>query len=143
MTAQKPMSNMSRTVTALLASVLLAIFVLALAALGSSHGSDSRFPDLIMQFFFTPFSSRYFAGNLVADAVPLMIAGLGILIAFKSRNFNLGGEGQLYAGALAATVVALACQDHVSPASSASVAGMSIAAGILTGALLGAFSGVL
>ena len=41
-------------------------------------------------------------------AVPLVFTGLGIAVAFKSSVFNLGGEGQIYAGGLAATIVCLA-----------------------------------
>jgi simple sugar transport system permease protein len=41
-------------------------------------------------------------------AVPLVFTGLGMAIAFKSSVFNLGGEGQIYVGGLATTVVCLA-----------------------------------
>lgn len=41
-------------------------------------------------------------------AVPLMLAGLGIAVAFQTGFFNLGAEGQLYMGALTATVIVLA-----------------------------------
>ena len=41
-------------------------------------------------------------------ATPLILAGLAISITFKAQVFNLGVDGQLYMGAAAATVVALA-----------------------------------
>jgi len=44
----------------------------------------------------------------VATATPLLFVGLGICIAFRSRVINIGGEGQLVMGALAATAVAVA-----------------------------------
>ena len=40
-------------------------------------------------------------------AIPLMLAGLGLGMAFRMRLWNIGGEGQLYMGASAATGVAL------------------------------------
>jgi ABC-type uncharacterized transport system permease subunit len=40
-------------------------------------------------------------------AVPLIILGLGIALAFRAGVFNIGAEGQLYAGAIAATWVGL------------------------------------
>lgn len=40
-------------------------------------------------------------GTLI-KSVPLMITGLSVAIAFRCGLFNIGGEGQLYAGALAA-----------------------------------------
>lgn len=140
MTNAKPLSSLSRTLFALLASVLLALIILALSATSAPSGRQAGFFEMVSQFFVTPFSNRYVAGNLIADSVPLMIAGLGILIAFSSRNFNLGGEGQIYSGALAAVSVALAIQEHASPAA---VWILGAGAGLLTGAILGGFSGML
>jgi ABC-type uncharacterized transport system permease subunit len=40
-------------------------------------------------------------------AVPLIIIGLGIALAFRSGALNIGAEGQFYAGAIAATWVGL------------------------------------
>ena len=41
-------------------------------------------------------------------AVPLMLTGCGVAIAFRAGVFNIGAEGQLLAGAAAAATVALA-----------------------------------
>jgi simple sugar transport system permease protein len=38
---------------------------------------------------------------------PLLLAGLGVAISFRAGVFNIGAEGQLYLGAIGATVVAL------------------------------------
>lgn len=38
-------------------------------------------------------------------AVPLIILGLGVALAFRAGAFNIGAEGQFYAGAIAATWV--------------------------------------
>lgn len=94
----------------------------------------------LVQFFLKPFSSRLAFGTMLQGAVPLMIAGIGVLLAFKSSNFNLGGEGQIYAGALAACVTGLALQDATAPLVAVLA---SIAAGMLTGALLASISGLL
>jgi simple sugar transport system permease protein len=40
-------------------------------------------------------------------AVPLTVIGLGIAVAFRAGAFNIGAEGQFYAGAIAATAVGL------------------------------------
>lgn len=40
-------------------------------------------------------------------AIPLLVTGLGIGIAFKMRFWNIGGEGQIIMGALAASYFAL------------------------------------
>lgn len=44
-------------------------------------------------------------------AIPLVITSLGILIAFKMKFWNIGGEGQITMGAFAATFVALEFPD--------------------------------
>lgn len=43
----------------------------------------------------------------IIKAIPLIIASLGILVAFKMRFWNIGGEGQIMMGAFAASFVAL------------------------------------
>ncbi len=40
-------------------------------------------------------------------AIPLIVTTLGIIIAFKMKFWNIGGEGQIMMGALAASFVAL------------------------------------
>jgi general nucleoside transport system permease protein len=47
----------------------------------------------------------------LAKATPLMLVGLGVTIAFRARVINIGGEGQLIVGALAATAFALTLQE--------------------------------
>jgi simple sugar transport system permease protein len=46
--------------------------------------------------------------NTVFTATPLICAGLGVALAFRSGLFNIGGEGQVVAGALAAGYVGFA-----------------------------------
>ncbi len=94
----------------------------------------------LAQFFIAPFSNRYFFGNFLADAVPLTIAGLGVLIAFRSKNFNLGGEGQLYSGALVAGILALRLGSGTNPLA---LWIMVSIAGALVGAFIAAISGAL
>ncbi len=43
----------------------------------------------------------------VIKSIPLIITSLGILVAFKMKFWNIGGEGQIIMGAFAATYVAL------------------------------------
>ena len=40
-------------------------------------------------------------------AIPLSVIGLGVALAFRAGALNIGGEGQFYAGAIAATWVGL------------------------------------
>lgn len=43
----------------------------------------------------------------IIKAIPLVITSLGILVAFKMKFWNIGGEGQIVMGAMAASFVAL------------------------------------
>jgi general nucleoside transport system permease protein len=50
--------------------------------------------------------SAFFSGTLVR-AIPLALIGVGVSLAFRAGVFNIGGEGQLLLGAIAATIVGL------------------------------------
>jgi len=50
----------------------------------------------------------------IIKAIPLIITSLGILVAFKMKFWNIGGEGQIIMGAFAATYVALNFSDDFS-----------------------------
>ncbi|MBL8057514.1 MAG: ABC transporter permease [Anaerolineales bacterium] len=47
----------------------------------------------------------------VVKATPLLLVGLGIVIAFRASVINIGAEGQIMVGALASTWFALAFRD--------------------------------
>lgn len=48
-------------------------------------------------------------------ATPLLFTGLGVAVAFRMRVWNIGGEGQLYMGAVGAAGVGLALGDWPQP----------------------------
>ena len=51
------------------------------------------------------FGSVFAWSETLTRAVPLILTGLAAAVAFRARLFNIGAEGQLYAGALAAVAV--------------------------------------
>ncbi len=53
----------------------------------------------------------YGFANTLTKTSPLLLASLGILIALKGGQFNIGGEGQIYLGALGSTLVGLFIKD--------------------------------
>ena len=75
----------------------------------------------------------------LVTATPLLLVGLGITIAFRGGVINIGGEGQLIVGALAAAALALAF-----PAWPGVVLlPLSLLAGVAGGAAWGGVPGVL
>jgi simple sugar transport system permease protein len=51
------------------------------------------------------FGSRFALTETLTRATPLIFTGLAVAVAFRARLFNIGAEGQFYAGALAAVAV--------------------------------------
>ena len=51
------------------------------------------------------FGSVFAITETLTRATPLIFTGLAAAVAFRARLFNIGAEGQLYAGALAAVAV--------------------------------------
>lgn len=76
-------------------------------------------------------------GESLTRAVPLMLVGLAVVIPLKAGLWNIGGEGQLHVGALAAFLVANAI---VAPGVSII---LMIVVGFLVGGLIGAVAGIL
>jgi simple sugar transport system permease protein len=90
---------------ALILIISLALVVILAFLFSKDPGRTLRF------FFLGPLQNPYQFGNMLNGAVPLIFGGLGVSIAMKANNFNLGGEGQVYAGAFVTTVTALALRN--------------------------------
>lgn len=75
----------------------------------------------------------------LAKATPLLLVGLGIVIAFRAGVINIGGEGQLLVGALAATAFSLGFRQWPGWA----LLPLTLVAGTLAGAAWGAVPGAL
>ena len=59
------------------------------------------------ELFKGAFGSTYSLGEILVRATPLGFTGLAFAVASRGGLTNIGAEGQLYAGALGATLVAL------------------------------------
>ncbi len=79
-----------------------------------------------------------FAETMV-KASPLMLAGLGIAVAFRARFWNIGAEGQIYAGGILAAVVGI----YLTGLSPVVHLPLTLLAGIAGGALYGLIPGFL
>jgi simple sugar transport system permease protein len=60
--------------------------------------------------FHESLTTYYGFGNTLTKMTPLLLVSLGVLVAFRARQFNLGGEGQIYMGGLGSVLVGLYLQ---------------------------------
>lgn len=91
----------------LLVSLLLAMLTIAVIfyALGVN-------PLIAFQRIFRGgFGSVYGLQETLTKSIPLILAGVGLTLAFKGRMYNIGAEGQLLMGAIFATGAARAFSD--------------------------------
>lgn len=85
-------------------------------------------------FFLSPFARPAVLANLIEQAAAPCLCALGIALVFRSGDFNLGGEGQAYAGGTAAVLFLLALPALPGP--------VGLAGGLLAGAAAGAAVGL-
>jgi simple sugar transport system permease protein len=91
------------------------------------------------RLFDAAFLARGALSETVVSATPLAFTGLAAAVAFRMKLFNIGGEGQLYAGAITGATVGLLLAGAPSPV----VIGAMMVAGAAGGALLAAIPGIL
>lgn len=112
-------------------SVVLALGSGAIFLLATNHDPVK----IYLTMWEGAFGSKYGVSETIVKAIPLMLSGLGVAIAFRMLLWNIGAEGQLYMGAFAASWVALSFPD--APAS------ILLPAMFLAGFLAGALWGLL
>lgn len=82
--------------------------------------------------------STYGINETIVKTIPLLLATLGICIAFKMKLWNIGAEGQIYVGGIAASWIALSL-GHLP---SFVLIPMMVVAGFIGGALWGCIPGI-
>jgi len=117
------------------------VAIVAALLLGGVFMAISGVPPLMgyQALFRGAFGGPARIGVSITKATPLILAGLGVALPLRCGLVNLGGEGQVYIGALTATLAALGLRGlpwavHLP---------MVVAAGFLGGALWGAIPGLL
>ncbi len=84
-------------------AVALLLAMLAIAVIFQALGVN---PWVAFQRIFRGgFGSVYGLQETLTKSIPLILAGVGLTLAFKGRMYNIGAEGQLLIGAVCATGV--------------------------------------
>lgn len=82
-----------------------------------------------------------FTSATLVRAIPLMLTGVAVAVAFRAGVFNIGAEGQLLAGAASATAIALAAPLARGPA--VMVVALALLAAAAAGAAWAAIAAIL
>ena len=80
-------------------------------------------------------------GNMLFRAMPLVMTGLSVAVAYKTGLFNIGAPGQYLMGTLASLMIALGIPSEIVPAGLIWV--LAFLGGCLAGALWGCIPGLL
>ncbi len=124
----------------LLATIIAVLFALLLGAIPLALFGISPLV-AYRQMFTIAFAESYSISDTLVKATPLILAGLGVAVAFRMKLWNIGAEGQLFMGAWAAAGVALFLLPENTPRPLMLLA-MGVA-GFVAGGLWGAIPGIL
>lgn len=94
-------------------------------------------------FFQAVFGSWAVFSDTMVKATPLIMIGVACAIAFKMRLWNIGAEGQFYAGAFGASLVVLVPIVPLETTPKFIVIGLMMLLGMLAGAVWGFIPGYL
>lgn len=80
-------------------AAILITFLLATMLIAASGANPL---DVFYEMLIRPFTRRTSRLEVLVRATPLLLTGVSVAIAFRAGYYNIGAEGQLYAGAMAA-----------------------------------------
>jgi general nucleoside transport system permease protein len=98
-----PSSRPSVAFAARVAAVLLALLTAALVLAFSGHNPLSLASEVMTSSLMDPFGLQ----DLGVLVIPLLLTGLSVAVGQQIGAWNIGAEGQFYAGAFAATAIGL------------------------------------
>jgi general nucleoside transport system permease protein len=86
-------------------------------------------------YFIEPLTQVWSAEQLLVKAAPLVLIGAGLSVAYLANVWNIGAEGQLTAGAIAAGFVPVYFPDFQSPLTLILMIGLGTLGGMAWGAI--------
>jgi general nucleoside transport system permease protein len=100
---QRPEPSATMRIAAPIAATTLTLVVGAVLFAGLGHDAFAT----LHAFFIAPLNSLNGLSELLLKASPLILIACGLAVGFRANVWNIGAEGQLIIGAVAATGVAL------------------------------------
>lgn len=126
----EPRTGASRWLPVLAPACAFVATLAAAAALIAVAGASV--PRGFAVMFSGALGSGFALNEMLTRATPLILTGLAAAIAFRARLWNIGAEGQLYMGAVAATVLGTGALDLPAPL----LIPLLVVAGALAGAAM-------
>ncbi|WP_067333401.1 ABC transporter permease [Stappia indica] len=122
------------TAMALLSPVIaLALTLVSGAILFAALGQNPA--EALYVFFIEPLTASWSLQELVVKATPLILIGVGLAVCYLSNTWNIGGEGQFTAGALAGSILPILFPDFQTPLTLPLMLLMGIAGGMAWAAI--------
>lgn len=86
-------------ILAIAAALLVGAGLIAIAGVSPLKAYSVLFSEALANY--------YGLGNTLTKMAPLLLTSLGVLVALKAGQFNIGGEGQIYMGGLGSALIGL------------------------------------
>ncbi|MDJ0732629.1 MAG: ABC transporter permease [Nostocaceae cyanobacterium] len=127
----QPLLPILSPIIAIVSALIIGAILIILAGANPITAYTALFQESLFSYFGF--------GNTLTKMTPLLFTSLGVLVALRAGQFNIGGEGQIYLGALGSTLVGLYMQGlpaliHIP---------LALLAGFLFGAVWGWIPGYL
>lgn len=129
-TCSKGLKEMAKS----LAAIGIALLAGAVLILIAGESPVKAYGSLLEGALGTPQS----IANTISKSIPLAFTGLAVALGSRCGMLNIGAEGQLHVGAMAAVITALVCSFLPAPI----LLIVSILAGILAGMAVGSVPGI-
>jgi len=131
---RKPLPGWAKIIIPIAAIVVTLILSAIPILIAGGHLWKSYF-----YLFYGALGTRFNLLETFVKASPLMLTGLAVAFAFRAKFWNIGAEGQLLAGALAATVLGV----HMGAVPQPLVLPIIIVAGFIAGGIWASIPAIL
>jgi len=127
----------SRLFTVLSPFIALVLTLIAGGIMFAALGKNPFYA--LYAFFIQPLNSVWALNQLAVKSTPLILIAVGLSVCFRSKNWNIGAEGQFIAGAMMGSILPIMMPGWTSPL----VLPIMLVLGMVGGALYGLVPAIL